>query len=69
MDSKSRLERLNFKSPSLRFQIDSYEYLHTVGWVHKDLKGSNLLFSLRGPADGKIFLVDFGLASKLNRFV
>jgi serine/threonine protein kinase len=51
----------------VRAQIDSYEYLHSVGYIHKDLKGSNMLFSLHGPADGKIFLVDFGLVSKLTR--
>jgi serine/threonine protein kinase len=49
------------------FQVDSYEYLHTAGWVHKDVKGSNILFSLHGPSDGKVFLVDYGLVSKLTR--
>jgi serine/threonine protein kinase len=39
-----------------------------MGYVHKDLKGSNLLFSRQGPADGKVFLVDYGLVSKLTRY-
>jgi len=61
-----------FSFSFLLFQIDCYEYLHTSGWIHKDLKGSNLLFSRQapgqGPSDGKIFLVDYGLVSKLTRF-
>jgi len=59
--------------------IDAYEYLHHQGYVHKDLKGSNLLFEIqdqdkkkrskRISNDGttlrkKIFLVDYGLASR-----
>lgn len=27
--------------------IDAYEYLHHQGYVHKDLKGSNLLFEIQ----------------------
>ena len=52
---------------SISLQINSFEYLHSMGYVHKDLKGSNLLFSRQGPADGKVFLVDYGLISKLTR--
>lgn len=58
--------------------IDAYEYLHHQGYVHKDLKGSNLLFEMKDQdkkkrstrnSNGttlrkKIFLVDYGLASR-----
>ena len=51
--------------------IDSYEYIHSKGYVHKDVKGSNLLFekhsAAAGTSDGKgrkVFLVDYGLVSK-----
>jgi len=71
--------------------IDAYEYLHTQGYVHKDLKGSNLLFEKdldtdkndnipsrkrtrrnskesenNANARKKVFLVDYGLASRYN---
>jgi len=45
--------------------IDSLEYLHSMGYVHKDLKGNNMIFTRdqKGVND-KIFLVDYGLASR-----
>jgi len=45
--------------------LDSLEYLHSMGYVHKDLKGNNLIFKRdhKGIND-KIFLVDYGLASR-----
>lgn len=54
-------------------QVDSYEYIHSKGYVHKDCKGSNILFINRGSAAPevtqhtpmkKICLVDYGLVSK-----
>ncbi len=47
--------------------IDCYEYLHSKGYVHKDLKGSNLIFSrAKKSLEQKIFLVDYGLTSRLH---
>lgn len=45
--------------------INSLEYLHSQGYVHKDLKGNNMIFTRdqKGSND-KIFLVDYGLASR-----
>jgi vaccinia related kinase len=45
--------------------IDSLEYLHSQGYVHKDLKANNMIFrrDQKGMND-KLFLVDFGLASR-----
>jgi len=45
--------------------IDSLEYLHSQGYVHKDLKANNMIFKRdqKGMND-KLFLVDFGLASR-----
>jgi serine/threonine protein kinase len=45
------------------FQLDSLEYIHSFGYIHKDIKGSNLLLS-RTLGSNRIFLVDFGLCSK-----
>jgi len=53
--------------------IDSYEYIHSKGYVHKDCKGSNILFVNRGSFAPevtkhtpmkKVCLVDYGLVSK-----
>ncbi len=43
-------------------QIDSLEYIHSKGYVHKDIKGSNILFDRKSKK--KIYLVDFGLCNK-----
>ena len=68
LNLKPQTTGAGFRTTNFVFiQIDSYEYLHSAGWVHKDLKGSNLLFSLQGPSDGKVFLVDYGLVSRLTR--
>ena len=52
------------------FQIDSFEYLHSKGYVHKDFKGANVLLSSthnpKNGAFGDVFLVDYGLVSKFN---
>lgn len=44
--------------------VNCFEYLHSMGYVHKDLKGSNLIFA-RGNSR-KVFLVDYGLTSRLT---
>jgi len=60
-------ENLSLESTShLATQIiDSLEYLHSQGYVHKDLKANNMIFKRdqKGMND-KLFLVDFGLASR-----
>lgn len=59
--SHSRLSLETASSIALQI-VDSYEYLHSQGFVHKDVKGSNLLFD-KGD---RIFLVDYGLTSKFR---
>merc|ERR1711881_535321 len=43
--------------------VDCYEYLHSQGYVHKDLKGANLLFD-RSNDKNRVYLVDYGLCSR-----
>ena len=54
----------------LLFQINCFEYLHSKGYVHKDLKGANILYPVNhdysNGAFGNVYLVDFGLTSKYN---
>jgi len=45
--------------------LDSLEYLHSMGYVHKDLKGNNMIYKRDHTGiNDKIFLVDYGLASR-----
>ena len=46
--------------------MDVLEYIHSRGYAHCDIKGSNLLFGLKKGTEEQIYLVDFGLASRYN---
>ena len=46
--------------------IDSLEYIHSQGYVHKDIKGSNLLVGLGLDGQHLVHLVDYGLCSKFR---
>jgi serine/threonine-protein kinase len=46
----------------IREICDGLAYLHTAGWVHGDLKPSNLLLM----PDGSLRLADFGLVTRLD---
>ncbi|MCX7745873.1 MAG: protein kinase family protein [Clostridia bacterium] len=45
----------------LRQLIDIIKYLHSVGVVHRDIRVPNAIYH-----EGKVFLVDFGLARWMN---
>lgn len=46
--------------------IDSLEFIHSKGYVHKDIKASNLLIGRGIAGQHEIFLVDYGLCSKFE---
>jgi vaccinia related kinase len=46
--------------------LDSLEYIHSQGYVHKDVKGSNLLVGLGLDGQHLVHLVDYGLSSKYH---
>lgn len=43
--------------------IDVYEYVHSCGYVHADLKGANILLGYGKGGAAQAYLVDYGLAS------
>lgn len=45
--------------------LDSLEYMHRQGYVHKDIKGANILVGLK-KEQNQVNLVDFGLAAKFR---
>uniref|UniRef100_A0A6P4ETU2 non-specific serine/threonine protein kinase n=1 Tax=Drosophila rhopaloa TaxID=1041015 RepID=A0A6P4ETU2_DRORH len=43
--------------------LDVYQYMHSTGYVHADLKAANILLGLGKGGASQAYLVDFGLAS------
>lgn len=44
--------------------LDSLQYIHEQGYVHKDVKASNLLVGMGMEGQHKVHLVDYGLCSR-----
>ncbi|XP_033634992.1 serine/threonine-protein kinase VRK1-like isoform X1 [Asterias rubens] len=46
--------------------LDSLEYLHSTGYAHADIKSANILLGFEAKDQNKVFLVDYGLASRFS---
>ncbi|KAJ0174419.1 hypothetical protein K1T71_009527 [Dendrolimus kikuchii] len=46
--------------------LDVLEYIHSRNYVHADLKGANILMGLKKGTENQAYLVDFGLATRVN---
>uniref|UniRef100_A0A182K0H4 non-specific serine/threonine protein kinase n=1 Tax=Anopheles christyi TaxID=43041 RepID=A0A182K0H4_9DIPT len=45
--------------------LDVLEYIHSNQYVHADLKGDNILFGMGDRGRERLYLVDFGMASRI----
>lgn len=43
--------------------LDVYEFIHSTGYIHADLKAANILLGMGKGGGSQAYLVDFGLAS------
>ncbi|XP_049780397.1 nucleosomal histone kinase 1 [Schistocerca cancellata] len=46
--------------------VDVLEYIHEKSYIHGDIKGSNILLSLKKGLEDQVYLVDFGLATRYS---
>jgi casein kinase I family protein HRR25 len=45
--------------------IDTMKYIHSCGWIHRDIKADNFVIGYDNP--NKIYCIDFGLAKKYTK--
>lgn len=54
----------NFRICVFSFQLDGLKFLHQAGYVHADIKGSNIVTGIDHPE--RVYLVDYGLTDKYS---
>ncbi|GMS89347.1 hypothetical protein PENTCL1PPCAC_11522 [Pristionchus entomophagus] len=48
----------------MREMISSLQFLHSTGWIHRDVKPPNFCVSLEGQPTRRLYLVDFGMSRR-----
>jgi tetratricopeptide (TPR) repeat protein len=62
-----RVKRLQESWPWMAQLLRALDYIHRMGWLHRDLKPGNVLVDMQDTGDRSCRLIDLGVATRLGK--
>jgi serine/threonine protein kinase len=62
-----RVKRLQESWPWMAQLLRGLDYMHRMGWLHRDLKPGNVLVDMQDTGDRACRLIDLGVATRLGK--